>query len=289
MRKSRLAIVVLACITACVPTDNPFETTDDSDQNQEIDGFADIHAQILEPKCANPACHDGTFEPDFRTVEGSYNTLVYHEVIKNDALESFTYRVVPGEPDASWLVNRIKYSNDTLGRMPLYAEQLSQKEIRAITDWVANGAKDARSEDPTMPNAVPEFEWYVAFSGDVNWDNWNVNRIDENRTEWPYPFYTSAADTIRFLFFMSDDLIEPSELSNFKFYLSDNPEYTGAVAYSPQYFVANYWTMTFPPNTFTTGDTNYFYLEFSDGTNTISSPAPDAPWWYVGNRSFYLN
>ena len=59
------------------------------------------HKNILEPKCANPACHDGTFEPDFRTIEGSYNTLVYHPVTKNDEDLTYEHRVVPGDIRAS--------------------------------------------------------------------------------------------------------------------------------------------------------------------------------------------
>ncbi|MBK7268515.1 MAG: hypothetical protein IPI07_03030, partial [Flavobacteriales bacterium] len=30
-------------------------------------------------------CHDGTFEPEFRTIASAYNSLVYHPVIANDA------------------------------------------------------------------------------------------------------------------------------------------------------------------------------------------------------------
>ena len=281
-------LALLVAGISCTPTENPFEEDEDNGQ-VELDDFAAIHAHILEPKCANPACHDGTFEPDFRTVEGSYNTLVYHDVTKNDELGSYTYRVAPGDPSASWLINRIKYANDTLGRMPLYAEKLSQREINAISDWVADGAKDARGEAPDVPNAVPGFEWYVAFSGDVNWDDWNTNRIDENRTEWPFPFHTQASDTIRFLFNLVDDLTETPLLTDVTFYLADNPSYAGATEYTPEYFAGDFWTMVFPPNTFTVGDTNYFYLEFSDGTHLTKSPSATSPWWIIGNRSFYLN
>ena len=44
--------------------------------------IAGIHANIFSKTCANSGCHDGTFEPDFRTIESSYNTLVNHPIIK---------------------------------------------------------------------------------------------------------------------------------------------------------------------------------------------------------------
>ena len=46
--------------------------------------------------------------------------------------------------------------------------------------------------------------------------------------------------------------------------------------------------VAFPPNTFTTGDTNYFYLEFSDGIHDIEAPELDSPWWYKDHCSFYI-
>lgn len=288
MKRYVILFAAMATMVACELSSNPFDGEIDPSVDHQMEGFAAIHANILEPKCANPACHDGTFEPDFRTVEGSYNTLVYHDVSKNDDNSSFRYRVLPGEPSSSWLIHRIKYANDTLGRMPLYAEPLSQKEIKSISDWISDGAKDVRDNDPLMPNAIPSFDWYVAFAGDVDWNNWYANRVDENRTEWPNPFYTNASDTIRFLFHMVDDHTLTADLTDFKFYLSDNPEHSDPSVYYPEYFVADYWTLVFPPNSFEIGDTHYFHLEFSDGEHTAVSPDENAPWWYVNNRSFYL-
>ena len=45
---------------------------------------------------------DGSFRPDFRTPD-SYSTLVYHRIIKNNAEESFEYRVIPGNKEESVL------------------------------------------------------------------------------------------------------------------------------------------------------------------------------------------
>lgn len=279
--------LALSCSTESGP--NPWDDLNNNEDSTALTGFADIHKNILEPKCANPACHDGTFEPDFRTIEGSYNTLVYHPVTKNDEDETYEHRVVPGDIHASWLYNRITTTNDTLGQMPLYAPPLQQSEIDKLVAWINGGAKDIRGDQPVAPNEVPRFEWYVAFSGDVDWSDWDKNRIDNTRQGWEYPFEVAAHDTVRFLFHMNDDLTLPVQFSNFKFYLSDNQEFSGAMSYDPQFFLGNYWTIAFPPNTFSVGDTNYFYLRYSDGNNTVNSPDFDSPWWYKDHCSFYIN
>lgn len=45
-----------------------------------------LHAGLFKPTCANSGCHDGNFEPDFRTVESSYYSLVQQPVIKRTSL-----------------------------------------------------------------------------------------------------------------------------------------------------------------------------------------------------------
>jgi len=93
--------------------------------------------------------HDGTFEPDFRTIESSYNTLVGAAIIKNDPQNSFEYRVVKGNASASQLIARVTYDIDgNSGVMPLAVDPDSDWEanketyIQNIEDWIAAGAKD---------------------------------------------------------------------------------------------------------------------------------------------------
>lgn len=279
-----LFLALLSCGTEQPP--NPFDIgTGEPVDTSNLSGFAALHEKFLEPRCANPACHDGTFEPDFRTVEGSYNTLVYHPVVKNDANGTFEYRVVPGDVNQSWLINRLMTSNDTLGRMPLYAEPLTWDEVKEFSDWIMAGAPDARGNLPIEPNEVPRFEWYVAFSGDMDWNN---TRIDNNRDAWEFPFPAAVDDTIRLVFRMNDDMTEPSSFPNVKVWLSDNDDYNNAVSYNSNYLTGSYWNLMFPPNTFNVGDTNYFYLEFSDGTHDVMAPEFDSPWWYKDHCSFYI-
>ena len=279
-----LLLALISCGTEQPP--NPFDIgTGEPVDTANLMGFAALHEKFLEPRCANPACHDGTFEPDFRTVEGSYNTLVYHPVVKNDENETFEYRVVPGDVNQSWLINRLMTANDTLGRMPLYAEPLTWDEVKEFSDWIMAGAPDARGNLPIEPNEVPRFEWYVAFSGDMDWNN---TRIDNNRHAWEFPFPAAVDDTVRLVFRMNDDMTEPSSFPNVKVWLSDNEDYDNAVSYNANYLTGSFWNLMFPPNTFNVGDTNYFYLEFTDGTHNVMAPEFDSPWWYKDHCSFYI-
>src|ERR1035437_6295213 len=122
MRKEKFAVLILNLIVSfCIAQ------VDTSTYSLYM-----VHSKVLSVSCALPACHDGSFEPDFRTIESAFNTLVYHPVIKNNSPQSFKYRVVPHQPANSVLYERITNccfvnSND---RMPFtVGDTLSGSEI----------------------------------------------------------------------------------------------------------------------------------------------------------------
>ena len=155
MKKIIFAIGVLFLAWACEddsgPDVNPF---DDQQVNQdtvrleitdpEPASIAGIYQNVFKPTCANVGCHDGTFEPDFRTLESSYNTLIFQEPIKNDG--NYSYRVTPGQPQNSVLMARL---NDLIGPpMPIQIEpdsdwpEKGSTYIQNIRDWITAGAPD---------------------------------------------------------------------------------------------------------------------------------------------------
>ena len=90
-----LSVIIAVAFFACkedrsyVPAEdpaNPFDTVTYSTPipNVPIDSqsFLGLHQYIFSTTCAVPGCHDGAFEPDFRTVQSAYNTLVLHRVEK---------------------------------------------------------------------------------------------------------------------------------------------------------------------------------------------------------------
>ena len=114
--------------------------------NSEAHSLSRTHNEVFEPKCNVLGCHDGSFEPDFRTVQSTYSTLVYHSIIKNNAQEEFTYRVVPGDTANSILWERITnccFVNEN-DRMPQdnIGISMPQSAIDQIGAWIMAGAPD---------------------------------------------------------------------------------------------------------------------------------------------------
>ena len=149
---------------------NPFDTVsyDNPTSSNPVDSatFMGLHLYIFSSTCAVPGCHDGHFEPDFRTVQSSYNTLVYHRVEKNNANGDFEMRVVPGNKAESWLHERITTDDAVLGRMPLY-DTLSKREIELIANWIEDGAPDIFGKSPIIPDLVPSFYGVLAYENDT--------------------------------------------------------------------------------------------------------------------------
>ena len=121
--------------------------------------FARIYSDIFYPSCSLAGCHDGSFEPDFRTLQSSYSTLVLHPLIKNNREASYTYRVVPYDTAASVLFERVTNCCfvDVQDRMPFYdKEGLSRIQINLIADWISQGAPNIFGEIPAYHCSPPE-------------------------------------------------------------------------------------------------------------------------------------
>jgi hypothetical protein len=142
-----IALAGLFLIFSCKKkgSENPYDAIDRTVVNQNPSAsdlpegsFPWLQARIFTPTCANSGCHDGTFEPDFRTMASSYNTLVNHPVIANNPEESFHLRVVPGNAQASWLHERLTVAvPNTSGIMPPLAQQQTP-------DWTLNKVWECR-------------------------------------------------------------------------------------------------------------------------------------------------
>ena len=160
---------------------NPYDNIDygggDLDDD-DIDSasFLGLHKFILSPKCAVPACHDGSFEPDYRTVHSAYNTLIYHDPVKNVVSgKTFDYRVVPGSTDSSLLHERITTTDPILGKMPLY-DTMMPWEIQKVKDWINNGALDVLGNGPSLANLQPTVFGILAYDTDTNGVSYDSGR-----------------------------------------------------------------------------------------------------------------
>jgi hypothetical protein len=233
---SYTVIVLLMLLAACqketirtVPEDVPFNPYDTINYgntpptyNIDPNSFMGIYNNILSLKCGanDGACHDGTFEPDYRSIQSAYNTLVYQRPIKNiiesingnDTTWVYPYRVTPGYPDISWLHYRVTTNDVNLGRMPLYDTPLTTAEVNNIRQWILDGAKDAFGNSPVIPSVEPFFFGIVAYVNDVN-----GVRLDTARATIVDPMIFPANTTVDIWFGVADytaqyELVFGSEL-----------------------------------------------------------------------------
>jgi hypothetical protein len=220
-----LLIAVLASCQKELPP-NPYDKNEDdgsdSTQTGKVDStsFVALHAFIFKPTCANAGCHDGTFEPDFRTVESAYNTLVYHPVVKNDPVGTYTYRVQPFEPDKSVLITRLTEDIDgQSGIMPLSIDpdsdfpQNRERYISYIRQWIADGAPDMLGRLPSLGNREPQMQGVVAY------DDNNNQLLDRKPGHGSLKVPANSA-SITLWFAVSDDSTDPGQLAHNKIKLS---------------------------------------------------------------------
>jgi hypothetical protein len=158
-----MTMISVFLVLSCKKTDptNPYDSIEPVITNTPnlsdipVNNFAWLHGKIFKPTCANSGCHDGTFEPEFRSISSAYNSLVNHPVISNDSENSFEYRVSPGNASSSLLHARLTtVLPNSSGMMPLEVDEDSDWDdntsnyIQAITDWINNGAKDMYGQSP---------------------------------------------------------------------------------------------------------------------------------------------
>ena len=296
MRIFYLFIIVSLVFQGCKkdgeinPYDNPnLNSPEETTINYFPDAtaFQALHNNIFIPTCANSGCHDGAFEPDFRTIESSYNTLVYQPVIKNDNGNTYEFRVKPSNSDKSILYKRLIEDIDGIsGIMPLSAEYNSEhywfdhKEeyIQNIKDWIDNGAKDMFGNLPLQPNNIPEMRGAIAF---VTGQNTPLSREMPRGTI----YVPSSANSIDLWFSVQDDILATNELSYNKIKFSTNlfdfenkPEFALEIIMPPKnetgYYVSTtddfYHKYTLNMSTFTTGDIVFIKIYVKDDVNPVT-------------------
>ena len=151
MRVFLLFILVIFLFSCQKDALNPYDDpsldppqSNDTNYFNNPSSFASLQNNIFQPYCNNSGCHDGTFEPDFRTIESSYSTLVYQPV-KKDPNNTYQYRVKPGESDKSVLYARLLADNNGISIfdpnsqvMPLTADIVY--DTAQVHEW--HGVKD---------------------------------------------------------------------------------------------------------------------------------------------------
>jgi hypothetical protein len=271
-----LVILSFGLLFSCGKDENPYDNidrpTDGTPTNQPYDtaSITGLHQFFLKDKCAIPSCHGGTFEPDFRTPQASYSTLVWQPVIKNTEDYRFRYRVVPGDVAMSWLHERCISDDPILGRMPRYADALSEKELSYLKKWIKNGALDIDGKVPVKPDLNIQCWGYGLWIGD--------NNLDTTRTDWASPFIFPANETGYLVPYIYDDETATIDFKQVKVKTSKDPNdfsngKTYSCIYNPTY---DNWYAIINSNDFILGTRYYIRITAQDNSHTTTSEQPNA-------------
>jgi hypothetical protein len=110
--------------------------------------FSSIQSRVFTPICTT--CHAGSAAPLGLSLEedASYAMLVNAPSAEVPEL----LRVAPGNPDASYLIQKLEGTATVGGQMPLNGPPLSAETIAVIRQWITDGAPQSVS----MPSAISE-------------------------------------------------------------------------------------------------------------------------------------
>ncbi|MBL7811895.1 MAG: hypothetical protein JNL57_06690 [Bacteroidetes bacterium] len=294
MRAAILILVAIALLPACKKSsnnkiDNPYNTvvipprdTKGKDSTYDPQSLQGLHRDLFAPTCANSGCHDGTFEPDFRTVQSTYASLINIKPIKNDTAGTFNARVLPGNADASILIYRMTVDlGGNSGIMPIVLDPGSTypakkaEHLANLKAWINKGAPDFSGKMPGPVDFPPQI---LGVQGLVGGNA-------QGRGGKYEPLVTSSGQNLELWFSLADDKLAQGSLTNMTINWSTDPNnydtnnekplqkatsklMSGLYAPSTSYE----WYYTFSTAGLNTGDVIWFRIHCSDGVNDYYLP-----------------
>lgn len=258
---------------------------------QTDSSFFLLHRDILQTKCAVPACHDGSFEPDFRTLTGAWNTTVWQPIKKNNLNKTFTYRVVPFHPEQSVLFERITnccFVNKD-DRMPFTVGiTLNPQEIERVKNWIAAGAKDVDGNIPVR-DTVAQLPGISSFY-DVFADS--VTRIRDEEIRKDHLFYgelvLSKSNSSMVLRFVTEDSASCATKYSASLQLYTDPDYSNFYKSISANCNGGRWLAKVSREALSPGQTYYFrfQLENNDAKAALAFPYPGT--YFVWKRHWAI-
>jgi hypothetical protein len=130
-----LLLVAALAAAGCGTKKSPIEPADPPDPTAT---FSRVQAQIFTPSCALSGCHAG---PNPQRGMNLGAGVAYSMIVGVASAESTRLRVAPGDPDASYLVSKVKGDATIAGsRMPFGGPYLPADKEKLLVDWVRRGA-----------------------------------------------------------------------------------------------------------------------------------------------------
>jgi hypothetical protein len=313
MKSFRLLLLLFPfALAACrhgesVPPDNPFDAINYDPPVVTLPApdsasLVGLHQYIFSVSCAVPGCHDGSFDPDFRTVQSTYSTLLYQPVIKNTSDGRFRFRVIPFDAPNSWLHYRVTTNDQVLGRMPLYDNPLTTGAVAKIEAWIAAGAPDLLGNVSRFPDRQPQLTGLAAF---LDFNGFEY-RVDTIRSQPFAPFGTLTGRQMTIWFGLQDDstdlaLLQDSELKlsadrdDFSSAAQRTAIYSPAPKIVPDYYGPGvpgvfYWKVELNTGDFPVNAITYFryYTRDEGHAASLEFPRDSHPLEYKFFMSFFV-
>jgi len=101
--------------------------------------LASIQANIFTPTCAVAGCHFGAGAMLGLNLEANQSAATLINVASFYGMGII--RVIPGDPDNSFLIQKLEPNTPVGGRMPLNGPYFQQVTIDVIRQWIQNGAQ----------------------------------------------------------------------------------------------------------------------------------------------------
>jgi hypothetical protein len=233
MMKFILSLFLLTALVACKKNSNrgnPYDKWENtskgpviSDKPIDPNSIEGLHKNIFKPTCSNSGCHDGNFEPDFRSIESSYNSLINRLSTNTDPNNSqFNLRVVPGDAAKSMLLHRLNvFIPGSQGIMPLTTDPGSDwtakknEYIQNISNWIKAGAKDQFGNAANSIDFIPQIGGLIAFA---DGSNTPLTRNGYNPLAVP-----SGTNSLKIWVAYTDDKTPVNQFSGTKINFSLNP------------------------------------------------------------------
>lgn len=136
---SALLVAIAIGLTSCLEFKNVRVLPEDNMAISIKPSFSSLKSSLIDRSCTS--CHSGSNPPH------GINLTSYDKIM-NSAV--FPPLVVPGNPEASSL-----YQVVANGSMPKNAASWSPKSIKALYDWIKNGAKADESDPTPIPSPHP--------------------------------------------------------------------------------------------------------------------------------------
>ncbi len=152
-------------------------TGDDNNNSGNSVSLATIQEEIFSPICS--VCHAGSSAPRGLRLDSKQNSFDFLVGVDADEVPT-TLRVSPGNPDGSYLVQKIEGAPGIVGgQMPLGGPALSDQQISLVRSWIEQGASATESNKSEFSSIQTEAVGIRKHSDTITFDFYISTTFDQ--------------------------------------------------------------------------------------------------------------